>query len=301
MIDTINLPAGVPYAVAEKLQGIMDAAANQNAALRSISAEMRDLRAVIEKDEAVVQQLEGSSGANAQQISQLRNKIQHSRADLSKLIDRIEKLGPLWTSAKQLMDRCLSYARANAGRIMLYEGDEPQLRAGEKTLAGLDRAARRVRGLKMDRREVEIAPYPTADAKRKAGEYLAARAQAARPDVSGALEHLEGPIFPTRVLEKLGSGSLDFVTIDVIGTLAWLFPEQMQAAIDREIDIMGEDEIALSTQERADKLAIIDADILAAEREVVTFSELAGLMPPADTDPRAVLRLSSSMPAPALD
>ncbi|RXG92282.1 hypothetical protein [Bradyrhizobium vignae] len=300
MLNTMKAPQGIPYAVAERLQSIADTAANQSAALRSVSAEMRELHAAVQKDEADLQRLERSGGADDQQISQLAAKIERSRADLAKLLDRIEKLSAFWNSTKRLVDTCQSYARTNAGRIMLHDGDDPQLRPGEKALAGLDRASRRARSLKMDRREIELAPYPRAEAKRKAREYLAARAQAARPDVSATLEHLQEPRFPTRVLEKLGSGSLDFVTVDVIGVMAWALPEAMQAAIDREIDLMceGEDEIALSEQERTEKLAVIDADTLAAEREVVMFSELAGLMPPADTDPRAVLRLSDAMPAP---
>ncbi len=54
---------------------------------------------------------------------------------------------------------------------------------------------------------------------------------------------------------------------DPLALIARLFPDQLISALDREIDLIADDANALDDKTRAEKLATIAADTLAAERE----------------------------------
>ncbi|WP_143270167.1 hypothetical protein [Bradyrhizobium sp. Ghvi] len=272
----------------------------RHAALLSISGEMREARSALENDKARLREMELS---NHPQIEHVRAKVERSREILTKLVERVEALGSPWKTALALGDNLRSYVRSNAaGGFQIYQGAVPQLRNGETALDGMQRAARRVRELLADRREVKAAPLPASVAKQLAREQLEARIAAAKPDVTNLIDHGGAIRFPMSgtAIEQHG-GSADLYAVDAIGLLSWLFLVDMAAAIDREIDAMAEDENALSVEERVKRLAQIDADILASEREEAAFAELAGVLPRPDIDPRAALGLADTMPAPMRD
>ncbi len=300
-----DLPAFVPSIVQERLRTIHDIAKERNAAARSHSEEFRAVRNDLMVAQERLRELERAGPKNNQAaIVQMQDKIARLEADVAKLRAQLDRLDPSWKAAHALSENLLAYVRAHAaGGIEVYRGPMPQLEPGERARDAIERAERRTRMLLADRREVMAAPFPSALLKKLAREQLLARAEAAKPDVTGLIDRCEPVRFPmSRVaLELHGGGSMDLFSIDPIGLAAWMQPDVMQAAIEREIDAMSEDAIALTPSERIERLATIDGDILASEREEAAFAELAGLLPRSDIDPRAALNLSAEMPAPERD
>ena len=82
--------------------------------------------------------------------------------------------------------------------------------------------------------------------------------------------------------------------IDPAGLLAWLFKDQMIAALDRMIASEADDKAALSPEDRQRKEAVIMTDLLAIERDeaALTWQAQAQNLPcehRSDADPRAIL------------
>lgn len=297
-----NDQIAVPFFVTSRIRTIDDIAKERNAALRGHSDQLRSTQSDLMHARSRLAELERAGLRNEAEISQQQGKIVGMEAELARLRGQIDQLGLTWRHAFKLSENLNAYVRANAtSGIKLYNGSAPQPQNGERARDELERAARRTRALQADRREVMAAPIPAAVAKELAWQQVQARADAAKPDVTSLIDH-GGPVrFPTvrTAIEQHGSMS-DLFAVDPVALLAWCFPNEVKAAIDREIDENAEDEIALSSSERIERLATIDADILWSEREECAFSELAGLLPRADIDPRAALGLADTMPAPTV-
>lgn len=302
MNDT-ELTNRLPFAVNERLQTFRDIAKERSSALIEMSAQMRSARSELEADSERLRRLE-AEGRDKSRIQQLRTTIERGESALAKIITRVDKLGASWKAAHELTGNLEQYVREHlAGVVALYEGDVPQLRSGEKAVDGLARAARRTRSLKADRIEILSAPYPSSYAKQVAREQIAARVAAARPDVTAAIDHGGLIKFPMTdaSIDQSAAGGGRLYAVDAVALLAWAFPAEFQAAIDREIDAFADDPVALSEEQRTEKLAVIEADLFTSEREEAAFAELAGLLPRADLDPRAALGLADTMPAPRRD
>lgn len=299
-LDRLNLPA----AVRDRIESLRDTAADLHRALKGISDDRQELWAKRSDAEGRLHEhrRDGLTDDDPP-LPELLAEVKKQGAKLAKLSGRADKLGGEHQHALRLVNNLEAYLRSHAaGGLSHYTGPSPQLANGETALDGLERAARRTRTLQADRRDVLAAPFPTSVAKKLARAQLAARAEAAKPDVVGLVEHCDPIRFPlTGALSEAGLHRIDTFVTDPIGALAWLFPKEMQAAIDKEIDANGDDKAALSAEQRTAKLVQIDGDILASEREEAAFAELAGLMPRHDLNPRAVLQLADNMPAPRHD
>lgn len=182
----------------------------------------------------------------------------------------------------------------------------------------LESQRQRIVDLQSQRRRVQSAPQPSADTKAKiraeveslakhGSPRISARPYAGEPMITwpvsafGVLDGVEGesnlggPV-KTKVT---GYGSV----IHATALLAWLHKDELLRALDREIDLTADDEHALSTAARTAKLNDIDQEMLAIEREeeaLITQTESEGfpVLRRRDADPRAVLGLSSDLPAP---
>ncbi|MGY3690831.1 hypothetical protein ACVIGA_000911 [Bradyrhizobium sp. USDA 3240] len=288
-------------AVEDRLQAFRDIASERSASIVGLSAEMRAAYSDHQFAQARLRELERDGLKDNPSFLAARDAVDRADQARAKLVTRIEKLSPGSVWARRLTDNLEAYVRAHsAAGISMYEGALPQLLSGETALDGMERAARRSRALKADRREVLAAPFPAALAKKTAWEQLQSRANAARPDVSIVVDRLGAVKFPTKRIEQYG-GSSDLFAVDPVGLLTLIAPDLMRSFIDREIDAVADDEAALSATDRIERLAEIEGDLLASEREEVTFAEMIGQLPRWDADPRAVLGLASSMPAPDRD
>ncbi|MGY4567543.1 hypothetical protein [Bradyrhizobium sp. USDA 3256] len=300
----------VPHQVREKLLGFRDLKADRHAVHRRVSDSVSEMRLHLQTWEGRLQNLRANMPPEHREddshpsFIEANTEIKNSTAALSRLTERSAELSTSWQSAARLVTSIERYLLdAEQGGIRLHDGDPSPLKAGERAIDALERAARRTRTLLADRKEVLAAPFPVAVAKKLAREQIAKRVEAAKPDVTYLVERCDPIEFPhnrMRVSEYGGSAASVLIN-DHIGLLAWLFPKQFQDAIDKEIDAAGDDKAALSLEQRIAKLAEIDGDMLASERDEAHFSELAGLLPRSDIDPRAVLNLASDMPSPKRD
>ncbi|MEY9578682.1 hypothetical protein ABIE88_006258 [Bradyrhizobium diazoefficiens] len=297
----------IPAPVRDKLLSLRDVKSDRHAALTRVSDDRRDALTQLNSAEARLAKLNSEQvdkrSPGHPDIARSQDEIKRFGATATRLTARYDELQLAWQTADRLVrssERYLLEILRGDVSICVHSGDLPSLKNGETALVGLDRVAQRVRSLQQDRKKVLGSPFPTSMAKELAREQIAKRVEASRPDVSDLVDCAGAIEFPfTRAaLQQYGGSAGVTNVIDPIGLLAWLFPKEFHAAIDREIDAAGDDEHALSPDERIAKLAEIASDILAAEREEVHFAELAGLSPRFDIDPRAVLGLASDMPAP---
>jgi hypothetical protein len=298
---SVDILDRVPVQVADKIRTIRDVKDDRHAAASRVMDAARENAASLQTWENRKRQLyenDSDISDNHPGLLQANHEIQKLSDEQKRLVARQQELSTAWQAAGTLYRRCDQYLReAESSGIRVYSGTEPKLTAGERELDGYERSARRTRALKAEGDEVRARPFPTKIAKLAAREQLRPRIEAARPDVSQLVDRLEEIEFPrTSHFVNLGA---PLETNDPIGLLGWLFPEKFFVAIDKEIDAAGDDKIALSIDERIAKLAEIDADMLASERDEVHFAELAGLLPRPDIDPRAALNLGSDMPAPS--
>ena len=297
--DVVDWP-NLPVAIRDKLQSLHEVRADRHTLLLRCMDESQDSRLEMQQAERRVRELHHRHHElpdDHPSLVQAKDVIARCSAAITRLDARMAELSPAWAEAGRLVDNLEKYLREHSrGEIRMFTGAAPQLLKNENPIAGLERAARRARALMADRVETMARPFPSAIAKTVAREQIARQIEGARPDVSGVVDRLEPVQFRISGLpiEQLG---LDGVTrVDPVGMMAWLFPKEFIAAIDREIDAESDDKIALSAEQRIAKLKTIDADILASEREESAFADLAGLLPRPDLDPRAVLNLADDMP-----
>lgn len=305
LADDIALWPNIPHRLLEKYLGLRDRRDDLRAASRRVSEEMSEAHTTLQaaaarkKSLAESNQHLGIVGETHPGVIQADQQIEHVKATIARLNERHEFLSSASVALGRLFTKCDSYLKSNYPDLKLFDGDAPQLKNGETGTDAHERTARRVRSLREDRKEILAAPYPASITKKLARQYLAKRAEAAKPDVTLLVAHCDNVEFPF-----LGTSISNFAPTsivksnDPVGLLAWVFPKEFAAAVDREIDAEGDDQKALTNEQRIAKLAEIDGDILAAEREEAYFLELTGLLPREDMDIRAVLGLASDMPAP---
>ncbi|MET3965431.1 hypothetical protein [Bradyrhizobium sp. S3.9.1] len=305
MTDLLDV-ASIPPQVRDRMYTLRGVAQDRRAALLRLSEERNDARiAQMEAESRVAQLRSQRLPDDHEALAPLIDEIRRREATIARLGARTDELTPSWENSAKLVERLENYLRQHAAAgIALHDGVAPKLQKGEGALDGLDRAGRRTRTLLADRRDVLSAPFPVAIVKKHAREQLAARIEAAKPDVSDLVEQLEPikfPMSPASIEQIYASaaGPLNAAAVDVVGLMAWLHPKEFLAALDREIDAVGDDEAALSAEQRIAKLAQIDGDLLASAREESHFAEMAGVLPRPDLDPRAVLQLSDRMAPPS--
>jgi hypothetical protein len=164
--------------------------------------------------------------------------------------------------------------RSNVPLRMIAYG----LRPGERLPDAVERLRHRLRECDADRRRVEAAPFPSADAKKRLRTQIEHLASRGEPDVSVLIEHDRDLQWPTTVqtlplvgFGKDGSalfGDAQGEALDSIGLFCWLHRPALLKAIDALIDQQSDDGVALSAVDRVAKLAAIDVDALHVQRQL---------------------------------
>jgi hypothetical protein len=150
------------------------------------------------------------------------------------------------------------------------------LRRGESPRAALDRLRLRGREIAAEMHREKSRPYPASGAKEKARAALAARARP--PIVSGMIEHNADLQWP-KVMSRLGLAAIAGAergmvhgdamgeVEDTIGLICWLMAGPMAAEIDKLIEAEADDENAATAEEREVRLAELERERLAIERQ----------------------------------
>lgn len=136
----------------------------------------------------------------------------------------------------------------------------------------MERYRHRQRELAADRHRVNSAAWPISVGEAAASELIARRADAGMPDLEVAIEHGRAISFATARLSGMvrnaQPGAIAFIEQeDAVGLICWLFGQELLEKISAGFREIGDDDKnALDERQRAEMLATIDADSLAAER-----------------------------------
>jgi hypothetical protein len=240
-----------------------------------------------------------------QDIAVIQNEIARLQSILSTYGGTAARSAELSTALARYVGRFVEGARPHGLAV------EPRLLSGETETLAVERMRRRIRELRSDIDRVRAAPYHSTDAKQRARAWVEQLAERGAPNVFELIDRQRGEIiWPEVTTQTMGisRGTGDQVLIpvavkDTLAVMAWLNPDAMIARLCSSIDADSDDANALTQAERETKVAELRSDILATEREeeaLIERLEAAGasLLRRGDADPRAVLGLSSEMPAP---
>jgi len=177
----------------------------------------------------------------------------------------------------------------------------------------IEAARERIAALKADIREAQSAPFPRAVVRAQLHAEVRALAARGAPNLLPSIEAgqpLAWPMLQVRgeITAVSGDGlpARGFTQHAIADTLAifcWLHRDAILSALNAEIDALADDENALTDQQRASKITALRAQLLDAERieeALIEKTEAEGvlILRRNDADPRAVLNLSSALPAP---
>lgn len=200
----------------------------------------------------------------------------------------------------RLLARAGSYLSGTIGTELNVAPDIPlPLEDGEDLMAASTRTRAKLADLVEQRRAVKHGPGTIAEAKAAMRRAVDKLRQA--PDVATLFAPEPFMRWPTwRLPEGLGIGSGYLPSkVDGAALLAFLFPDQLVAALDREIEAHAPTD-AMTQDRREQRLAEIDGEILWLGYDEQTLVDASGsvLQPRPNADVRCVLWIASNSPPP---
>jgi hypothetical protein len=190
----------------------------------------------------------------------------------------------------------------------LFKGSSPPRRQkGESLAEGVERCRRRIRELDADQHRIRSAPWPSAEAKQRARAEIEKLAERGQPNVLSLIESPNGSIgWAERKFNDIRLGDRMLTAVgdpSALALLIWLHRDTLIERIEQEIDLVADDQHALTSAQRVELLKPIERDRLAAERAEdvlvgAAIEEGATILRRCDADPRAVLGLDDGMPLP---
>jgi hypothetical protein len=297
-VSAVNEPAtfslGPPVRPSFDLIEILPAgAANRLRMLRQRSADAHalipDFETVREANTARLladqrlQRLQASAHDGGFNLPETDSRVIAEKKQVAKLTDdarRVTERGELrakaWReagAALQNVENWLSFGKPHGVTLQDFEAEPVKLAKSEKGLldAILNRR-RRVRELRADAARIAAAPYPSSYCKQRMREMVEQLSQRA-VDVSMLVEHDDKIIWPTMRLQSTvfnaAPGAVAFAegVRDTLALLAFLLKPTLIAALDIEIDNESSDAEALSHEERQLRIAEVEGDLLAVERD----------------------------------
>lgn len=223
----------------------------------------------------------GDDAANIEhELTRLRGKLSeqqtrhHSRSNLNAQIRYwLQSLGP------------------NAS-VEACKPIKVKLGNGENLASGVERLRGQIAALRNERRKVQQAGLPIADAKAAAQAYVAGVAARGRPKIAAEHEKF------TVTFEAMEEGAYA-PKPDLAAALAWLDPKAFAQRLMDELDAAPKPALALSKKTKTDKLAMIAVNLAALEYEeeaMIVQSEVEGpaIARRPDASPAAILGVTVS-------
>ena len=278
----------LPAVARDKLTDLDMQATRHAAAVRSLSDEKHSLLAERNKIEATFEKWrkqgdisvfnQGIPDTSQSFVADLEEKRAANQAAFDRLTEEVSLAAALASPLRSIIDRAMDMITSTPQDQhfkMLPRAWSP--RSKDKSApAAIERCRERINQLQAELAEVEAAPLPSSVAKKRAAEQISALASGRRPDVMQLILDARGSIsWPTRHDHVLSEHGGSVSSQDAVGLLAWLFKDQMIAAVNREIDAAAMDDEALSPADKAKKLAELRAEILACERDECAFIDQA--------------------------
>lgn len=240
------------------------------------------------------------------QVQEVQRAIERHAAEMKRMTELNAARDAISMNLSRLFNRCEDFIRHRPRGTRIVEVPQPEiatvLKRNETPATALDRLRLRLRELAADLHRVNSAPYPSAYAKTRVRQMVEMRAQA--PDLGGLIEHdaeIRWPVttvdLPLIAIGQNSSpvhGSARGEVIDMLAVLAWFDKPRLLDMLDAEIDDLADDGEAFSHEERQEKLAEIEVDRIAIERQecaVIKHMQREGMAVEfrSDTDPKAVL------------
>jgi hypothetical protein len=242
--------------------------------------------------------------AQLEKLETAKDNIERLRPIVEGRAQRWNDLGRLVTSVESYLSDALQGIQ---GTIPLFKGNAPARQKRETPSDAVERCRKRLRELNADRHRIRSAPWPSAEAKRRARAEINKVAERGQPNVAPLIETGEGSIaWAERPITDMIIGGRPIAHYgDPRGfpLLVWLHRDTIVARLEHEIDLTADDDHALTAEQRIQQLSAIDRERLAIQREeehwvCVAIEDGATIARRPLADPRAVLGLADSMPEP---
>jgi hypothetical protein len=320
-VDVIEvLPAGDPP---ERLRKLRQRSADAHA-VTVPGLEIQDLSIEVQRAAQRLAQLQAHPGFG---LPDTDNRVVAAKKNLAKLTDDLRRLNEradgraaAWRICSRVLaatEEWLKTGRPRGTALEAVEIEPPKLNKGESILDGIERLRRVGRERKAEIHTIQSSPYPRSHCKSRVREQIELVAPRC-PDVTLIVEHDGEIIWPMmRVQSQVFNaqpGAVAFAEVpDTLGLFVWLHRDALLAKLDTLIDIEGDDKVALSHEQRQQREAEVQGDLLAVERDEaglvwlamaqnlpvehrIDISPLALLGLKLVTTPRAAFGSSSSSP-----
>jgi hypothetical protein len=309
----------LPVHAAEKLRRLKSMAADLGAITSAASDRLNDAQGKLQVIEQRLSVLRTNNvgGRNDMAIKEASERADAARAERDRaqaeLDARIERARPLREVVLQV-ERYVEKALISVDEISLAPPVEtPTPRKGESYNDLVAAVRTRIEKHRAERQAAIDAPQPSEAAKQRARAEIEQLAEKGRPGVMGLLESSHGSIeWPQRYQlagiamrghEAVARVGRDQFVPDLLPLVIWSHRDAILQAIEREIDERSDDRSALDPVQRAKKIAQAEQARFEAElveERIIEQAEAAGVVVArrSDADPRAILGLSPSLPAP---
>ena len=272
----------LPIKAKMKLQGLIDAEQSAQDQVLTVTRRISSLSRALATAPA------SEAASTEDEIARLRGKLSSAQLKHRYLADQIARLRHFLDtigSAQHLEDAATKPARVEKGETLAHAAT--RIRA-------------RIAALKTEQQKVMTAGLPAADAKKMAAAHVAKLVEKGRPRIRFGHDGDFRLIFDAMV-DGAYTAQQDFGA-----ALAYLDPAAFLQRLCDDIDAMPKPALTLSVKARAEKLGLLEVELLTLEFEdeaIVEASEVEGpvVLRRPDADPRAVLAVTRmpGKPAPA--
>lgn len=233
---------------------------------------------------------------DAPQVVEAREKLAVIERETSEAQSQLnERRGPA-TDAGRLLNRVERYI-STAGALEPSALAEARIGKGQTIFDAIEAARDRIDDLRSQLDAARAAPLPSDEAKTIARKNIERLADLGAIDFDPCVTHGGLPIYPSFSPTRMESRTV----IDAAAILHWLLKDQLIERAEKEIDLIADDDFALSTEQRHERIKTLKREILDAERLEETLLEKAAAtgIPVArrpNADPRAVLGVEGPEP-----
>jgi hypothetical protein len=194
--------------------------------------------------------------------------------DAKRLNERNEARSQAWRTASGALAACEDWLRHGKplGTVLEAVENEPvKLLKNEALIDGVERLRREGRGVKATIHTIQSSCFPKSHSKAQIRAQIEQFAQRGEVSVSDVIEHDGKIIWPMmRVQSQVFNaqpGAVAFhEAIDVAGLLAFLLKPTLISILDAFVDAESDDAAALTHEQRQQREAEAQADLLAVER-----------------------------------
>ncbi len=295
----------------DKLQGASKRTNEAKEAHQAAERELVEMREYEARNNRTVERRDPDTGDVTRVRDTTRSEAAEKRVQLTaEKLERArfqyKRISDEWNATAGIANAVTRYLEElpRGAELVLAEPSKAKAGKSESLVDAVERLRGQIRDLDATARETKAAPIPAQRAKEIARAHVQKLAAEGRPDVSQLLKRGADPKWPNQPLHGFNVEGYIPQLAKALPVIAWMHQDALVAAIEREIDAEAEfNHGAMSDDDRKFELMR-----LADERLELEHEEEALIRQAADegveitrrrgADPRAVLGLSKTMPAP---